>query len=283
MSTLRATIRDLGGMAATHELNAAGFGRERLRLATRHEEIRRIRQGWYIDPDTPQPIADCLRVGGRATCVTAAEHLGLWLPQHPFDVHVAVRRNACQLRDPRDYRRRMPIQRAAVVHWTDVDAGGSRTMVGLQHALREIVLCRGAETGFVVAESAFAARKLTREGWDRVCDSVPIGLAAAVRRAGAGSGSVTESIFMFRSLRFRVRVRRQVVIGSDRVDFVLGDRLVVEIDSKEFHERERDYARDARLGARGYRVLRFTYRQVMFDWPAVEAAVSAAIARGDTT
>lgn len=88
-------------------------------------------------------------------------------------------------------------------------------------------------------------------------------------------------MYLFRSTAFGVRVRQKVQIGPDRVDFVLGDRLIVELDSREFHEKERDYARDARLVARGYRVLRFSYRQVMFEWPTVLAAVSAAIGRGD--
>jgi very-short-patch-repair endonuclease len=175
----------------------------------------------------------------------------------------------------------MPAESAAIVHWTDVDAGGTRLRVGIERVLRDIALCQGAETAFVVAESAFASSLLTRMAWNRVCDGLPTAIAAALRRATVGSGSVTESIFVFRTSAFGVRIRRQVTIGRDRVDFVLGDRLVVEVDSKEFHERERDYARDARLGARGYRVLRFTYRQVMYDWPAVEAALLAAIARGD--
>ena len=81
--------------------------------------------------------------------------------------------------------------------------------------------------------------------------------------------------------RLGIRVRQQVQIGPDRVDVVIGDRLVIELDSREFHEREKDYARDARLGARGYRVLRFTYHQVMNDWPSVERAVLAARARSD--
>lgn len=281
MSSLRETIRRHGGVAATHELRAAGFTRERLRLATREREIRRIRQGWYIDPDTPEAIADCLRVGGRATCVTAAEQLGLWLPVRPSTVRAAVRRNACQLRDPGDYRQRFPDHSTAVVHWTDIDRNGPRMFVEIEALLREIALCQGAETAFVVAEAAFAKSLLTRAAWERVCDALPVALAAAIRRADAGSGSVTESVFMHRAPVFGVRVRRQVTIGPDRVDFLLGDRLIIEIDSKEFHERERDYARDARLGARGYRVLRFTYRQVMHDWPAVEAAILAAIARGD--
>ena len=115
----------------------------------------------------------------------------------------------------------------------------------------------------------------------RIGVGAPAALVVALSRAGGLSGSVTEAVFAFRSHIFGVRIRQQVEVGPDRVDFVLGDRLIVELDSKEFHDKHRDYARDARLIARGYRVMRFDYRQVMFDWPAVEAALAAAIARGD--
>ena len=279
-TNLQSRVRDLGGLAATHELHAAGFGRETLRLATRSGEIRRIRKGWYVLPDTPAAIADCARVGGRATCVTAAEHAGLWLLVHPAEVHVAVHPHACQLRDPRDYRRR-DAKSGAVVHWTDADPAGERLIVPVADAIRELATCQGAEAAFVALESALAAGLLSRSEVARVCAGLPTAVALALSRAEGRSGSITEATFLFRSRAFGVRVRQQVQIGPDRVDSVLGDRLIVELDSREFHEKERDYARDARLVARGYRVLRFSYRQVMFDWPSVEAAILAAIARGD--
>ena len=84
MSRLLAHIRRRGGAAATHELHRIGATREQLRLAVRAGEIRRIRQGWYIDPDTPERVADALRVGGRATCATAAELHQLWV-REPAD------------------------------------------------------------------------------------------------------------------------------------------------------------------------------------------------------
>lgn len=282
MTRMQRLIRDLGGLAATHELHAAGFGRETLRLATRSGEIRRIRKGWYIHPDAPDAIANAARVGGRATCATAVDQAGLWLREPPSEVHVAVRRNACQLRDPRDYRRRDP-HAGAIVHWTDRSDAGSRLSVALPEAIRQLADCVGVEAAFVATESALAMRQVSRDALDDAFSSLPSASVVVLSRAGGLSGSITEAVFVFRGRRFGVRIRQQVEIGPDRVDVVLGDRLVVELDSKEFHERERDYARDARLSARGYRVLRFSYRQVMFDWAAVEVAVQAAIARGDTT
>lgn len=280
MTRLQRRILELGGLAATHELHASGFGRETLRLATRAGEIRRIRKGWYILPDTASAIADCVRVGGRATCATAIEHEGLWLVDHPSEVHVAVAPHACQLRDPRDYRRR-DAHAGAVVHWTDADRAGKRLCVPITAAIRDAVGCLGLEAAFLALESALARGAVTRSDVSAIVAGLPASARIALARARGMSGSITEAAFLFRGQVFGQRIRQQVQIGQDRVDFLIGDRLVVELDSKEFHDKARDYARDARLVARGYRVLRFDYRQVMHDWPTVVAAISSAIARGD--
>src|SRR6187431_2431682 len=155
MSRLQARIRELGGAAATHELYAIGFTREQLRVAVRRHEIRRVRQGWYIDPDTPEAVADALRVGGRATCATAVELHGLWVRELSPSVHVAVSPNACQLRDPGDYRRRLG-DAEAFVHWSDDGNGGSRLAVSIPHALIDLARCQGLEAAFVAAECALA-------------------------------------------------------------------------------------------------------------------------------
>jgi len=73
--------------------------------------------------------------------------------------------------------------------------------------------------------------------------------------------------------------------GVGRVDFVIGDGLVIEADSVEFHTDpasfENDRRRDALLTAQGFRVLRFSYRQIRERPAEVWAAIEAALMRGD--
>lgn len=83
-----------------------------------------------------------------------------------------------------------------------------------------------------------------------------------------------------------IEPRLQVRIpGVGRVDLLIGTRLVVEVDGRAYHsdpqDFERDRTRDARLSIRGYRVLRFSYQQVMSRWGEVKGAILAALARGD--
>jgi very-short-patch-repair endonuclease len=59
-------------------------------------------------------------------------------------------------------------------------------------------------------------------------------------------------------------------VGPYEVDFLWrAERLVVETDGRASHATraafERDRARDARLTVAGYRVVRFTYRQVIHE------------------
>ncbi|WP_446429662.1 endonuclease domain-containing protein [Leucobacter sp. 1207-22] len=100
-------------------------------------------------------------------------------------------------------------------------------------------------------------------------------LAATSEFADSG----LETFFRLRMQWLRVPLRSQTWLHGRRVDFLLGDRLVVQIDggSHVGAQRDADNAHDAVLAASGYTVLRFGYAQVIHEWPAVQDAVMRAI------
>ena len=68
------------------------------------------------------------------------------------------------------------------------------------------------------------------------------------------------------------------------VDVLIGDRLVLELDSREHHlgkQYHEDRRRDLELTAQGFLVLRITYERVMFDWDSIERVILAVVRRGD--
>jgi very-short-patch-repair endonuclease/predicted transcriptional regulator of viral defense system len=73
-----------------------------------------------------------------------------------------------------------------------------------------------------------------------------------------------------------------IVEGSEVDFFWRAERLIVETDGHETHGTraafERDRAKDARLTALGYRVVRFTYRQLVYERPLVVATLRALLA-----
>lgn len=283
MSTLQNQIRALGEVAATHELYALGFGRERLRRALAAGEIIRVRKGWYATAALHPELRQAACVGGRLASVSAARRHGLWVPSGSTKLHVQVQPQACQLRTRSDFRRRLATNthRGVEVLWEPFEPGPSRVLVPATSCLRQVIKGESAEFGFILAESARFAGLLSRFEWEELRLTLPSRVMASTANVGQSSESGSESAFRFRMLKHGFAMRQQVWIGEDRVDFVIGESLVVEIDSRAHHDPVADCARDARLSIRGYRVLRFYYDHVFGQWDLVEAAVLAAVSRGD--
>lgn len=168
------------------------------------------------------------------------------------------------------------------VHWVNVR---SRGVQAIPEAIALAYRCRGAETAFVLLESALH-RKLVTRGERALIDSlVPDAFRRWSRLASAESESGTESLMKLLLISHRIPFRQQVGFpGIGRVDFLLGSDLVVEVDGREHHaDFTRDRRRDTLLSARGVRSLRFAYSQVVHHREEVEDAIMGAVVRGDVT
>ncbi|WP_291044028.1 DUF559 domain-containing protein [Herbiconiux sp.] len=99
---------------------------------------------------------------------------------------------------------------------------------------------------------------------------------------GAASGLETKARLGLH--RYNIPYRSQVQIpGAGRVDILIGDRLVLEVDGREWHSGAaaygRDRARDLALIECGCLVLRLSYDQVMGEWPRVIAVIRRLVGR----
>ena len=173
-----------------------------------------------------------------------------------------------------------------MVHWTDGRAGGNRFSVSVRECLRQMCHCQRPETVVATVDSALRKGLITRPEWLSDISGLPGRLPSLLESVDALSESIIESLTRYRLCRVGLRVRIQVRIrGVGRVDILIGDRLVIELDGWEFHSNfeqfEEDRRRDAVLSALGYRVLRFSYVQVMHRRSEVMAAILASVARGD--
>lgn len=279
-----AEIARRGGAAKTCELLAAGATPAALRWALGVGRIRRPRKGWYVLPGTPRPALESVRVGGRATCVTALRSYGVWVTPEPGLPHVAVHRAATRLRSRVRRDKRQSLTRDAVVHWRETPTprqASARLTEPVLVALRDAVACLSPDDLFASAESVLALRLVTMDAWCRWLETLRPAQRSVLSSAGTLSASGLESIFCRRIRNVVGTVRQQVWCGADRVDVVIGDRLVVELDGHRFHDRRADYRRNARLIAAGFYILRFDYDQVLHEWDTVEAAVLVSLRRGD--
>jgi very-short-patch-repair endonuclease len=284
MTDIPAEIARLGGAAKAIELLHAGATRASIRRTLRAGLITRPRKGWYVLPTTPLAVRGAIRVGGRATCVTALREHNVWVTDIHQLVHVAVHRSASQLRSVAHAGVRQATVPDAVVHWRDTPkprlAVGSRLVEPVLTALMDARDCLSSEDLFASAESVRRLGLTTSEDWNHLLQRMPRAVRRVLATAGTKSDSGLESLAAFRLRRRRLRVRQQVQIGMDRVDILIGTRLVVELDGGAFHNRYADYRRDTRLVAAGYIVLRFDYDQVLYEWGSIVRAIDAVVARG---
>jgi very-short-patch-repair endonuclease len=144
-------------------------------------------------------------------------------------------------------------------------------------AIARVIRCATFEGAVVAVDSAMNRRLVTEHDARLICSSTARGRAIA-RALDPASESGIETLARLRLRRCQVRVRTQVIIdGVGRVDLLVGDRLIVELDGRAWHDRpgdfEADRRRDRALVALGFLVLRASYWQVMGEWPVIEAQI----------
>ena len=285
MAPIAASTLSRGGLAATFELYEGGFTRNDIRRAVSRGALLRVRQGWYAPPGIQPELIQAARVGGRLTCLSGIRSHGLWT--YPTtSLHVAVTEHACRLRQPTDMRKRLDRSAAVRTHWRQDEPSGSRLLLDPVECLSDLLRCQHPEVAISAADSALHQGVVALPQWLGLLAQLPKALVRLLPAPDARSESGIESLTRIRLAKYRLPIRSQVNIpGVGRVDFLIGERLVVEVDGAEYHtdpvQFEADRRRDAVLSRLNYRVLRFSYRQVMFRWHEVEAAVLAAVIRGD--
>ena len=277
----------------TADLLARGKSEREIRRAVAQGRLLLVRRGVLATPETPVPLLRAARVGGVATSTTGAAALGLWTPPDPPEaradgerLHVAFRRTTTRFHHADDGARPLVRTPSIVLHRTapdEVDAaaasGIAPVLTVLEHAFRSLP----PEHALAILDSALHHRFLRTADLPALAARVPARLRPVVTAADgrADSGIETITRHLLRLLGLRVEVH-PVLPGIGEVDLLVEGRLVVELDGREFHDDEeafhRDRRRDLVAATTRYRSLRFTWWQVLFAWPSVEAAVLAALA-----
>ena len=278
----------LGSFATRAELTAAGVSATALKRQIADGAVLRIRRGWFALPSVPTDVIRAIRVGGSLGCVSGATLHGTWKPAD-IRLHTMVRNDARAIMDPESGVATSPagMSDKVVVHWTArISAQDSRGLMPIVDCLVQTIACQPADIAFAVVESALNRQLVSRMQWDELWRRCPASSRYMLKMARADAGSGNESIFRFRMSGLGVAMQSQIwVSGVGYVDFLIGDRLIVEIDSEKHHggreARLRDIQRDATAAALGAVTLRFDQSQILYDWDYVEATVLAVIERGD--
>ncbi|MGM7699703.1 endonuclease domain-containing protein [Microbacterium sp. A84] len=167
------------------------------------------------------------------------------------------------------------------MHWDD---GAARLgqLPPVRNALLQIAVCMGEESFFVALESALRHSSLPPDGLRWLGERLPEELLWLLAFAHSDADSGLESLVRLRLHHLGISVQTQISIeGVGEVDMVIGNRLIIEADGRENHEREakrhKDLVRDAKAAALGYETLRFDYAMIVHDWEIVKAAIIAKV------
>lgn len=277
-----------GGVLPALAFREAGLPESSLAVAVRHGHLIRVRRGWYATADAPRDVVRAVRVGGTLTAASVCRLHDLWLLDDAL-LHVRVPATASRLRSPDEAG--VPLNReahAVCVHYRPARPADGRVGLpardGLASGIAEMFRCAGTVPAMVALESALNRRLLTVQAVELIRELTPGWAGRALDLATPDSDSGLETIARLLLHRLRVRVRTQVSIpGVRRVDLLVGDRLVLELDGRAFHsgeDFERDRAQDLELALRGYLVVRLSYRMVTSDWDRTHRAVAELVRRG---
>lgn len=261
-----------GGVVRTSALRRLGWGERALSAAVAAGVLIRPRRGWLALPSADPQLIGAARAGVVLSCVTQARRLGLWVLRADA-AHVAASAHSGGVRVG---------QPATVVHWAQplVPRAPDALVDPVENVLAVAASCLPFEEALAVWDSALdrglvqlpALRRLPFRGRAREV------LAQATPFAGSG----LESFIPPRLAWLRVPIVPQAWIAGHRVDFLIGDRLVLQIDGGTHvgRQREQDIAHDAELMLLGYHVIRVGYGQVVDRWHTVQDTVARAVAQG---
>jgi len=142
--------------------------------------------------------------------------------------------------------------------------------------------CLGTESLIVVLDSMLNKQMIEMADARAIVSASRYAHLNLTERCDATSESGTETIIRLRLRARGIRLRTQVDIpGVGRVDILVGDRLIIEADSREHHlpKYQSDRTRDRVATALGFLAIRLTYEDVVHRWDVAEADILSVIRR----
>lgn len=206
------------------------------------------------------------------SCVTQAKRRGLWVLPHEPGMHVAAPSHAG----------RITMKPAKRVHWQHpvIARAPGQLEDPIENVLAIVSICQPRETALAIWESALRQKLVDPLVLGRL--DLPDAARELLSAAAPFSDSGLETFVVPRLKWTGIRIVPQVWIADHRVDFLIGDRLVFQIDGGHHvgPQRTSDISHDAQLMLMGFHVIRVGYSQVVNDWPGVQDVIMRAIAQG---
>lgn len=267
---VRDEVRRMGGAALVAELRERGHSLHAIRMAAEREQLIRPRRGWVADHLLDSELLFAVKHGVLLSCVTLARRAGLWVPEAPIRPHVAARSPSAH------------VSVGARVHWSIpiVPRPPGALLDPLPNMLHHVARCLPREESLTIWESALNKGLTTIEHLSQF--PFPTSTRHLLADCTPFADSGLETLFRTRLRWLRVPIKAQSWVHGHRVDLLIGDGLIVQIDGRQHAGAQKvsDHRHDIAVQAAGYHTIRVGYAQVVHDWPSVQEAIQNAVANG---
>lgn len=251
------------------DLQARGLDTRAITAGVRAGTLIRLRRGRYVTHEVSNHIAEAVRIGGRLGCVTLLHMIGVFVLEKP-NLHVQV--------SPRLSRSRHRRSAAATMHWRSCREVGTAHAVSVWDAVRESIRCQQPRAAIATIDSVLHHRLLTHQQIVAIFRSLPSRYHALLPLVDASAESGPETFIRLLLRTLGLPFETQVTLRDvGRVDFIVDGWLIIECDSREFHEgwdkQVQDRARDLAAAQLGYVTIRPIAADIFEHPDQVQAAI----------
>jgi very-short-patch-repair endonuclease len=282
------------GVVRTKLLIDLGLSNGDIRRLARAGQLVQVRQGWWATPNANANVMAAVKARGVLTGPAALELRGAWVPKAcGIAVRLTERRmvdRRVKVNDHVSANRVWAPEGCASLHVLEGDLVErcTNSCDDVSTALLVTMRDLGRDVAVVLADSVVERKLLTSAEVEAIANKAGARGEAVLELHDPSAGSGIESLFRLWLRRHRIAFQTQRWIeGVGRVDFLIGERLIVEVDGRQFHDTddqcERDRARDREAVARGYLVIRLTYNDVVERLDAAGEQILRVIRRNDHT
>lgn len=262
------------------DLCAIGMTSRQITRAVRTGDLLRVRRDRYMLA-AHGDLDRAVRVGGRLACVSLLAPLGVFVADASV-LHIHLDHSMSRLRAPEGsgpLRSRDGIR----LHWWRLAGPAILGSVGIADALAQAVRCQTPRFSVATVDSILHLSLLGHDEVRDVFDHLPRRYRPILRMVDASAESGPESLMRLILRQLGLRYRTQVHIpGVGRVDFVVEGWLIIECDSKGYHEgwakQKVDRERDLAAAALGYTSLRPLAEHLLYRREVVVEAVRGLVA-----
>lgn len=277
------------GVSNARALALAGISRRRLDQLLRQNELVRLRPGWFATLDADAWVVAAVKSGGHLSGLHRLKllHKDIWLPsQAQMHLHV----NTTLPPAPAASGRLVITHTHPRYNRTVLQHGVVPPVTALRHGLNDVSI---PETVAVVDSLLRHATLRPGNGTRRQLHISTVDVMAELRRTPRGRAvlalidaqaeSGLESIARTLLTLAGHQVESQVLLDNrQRIDLVVDGVLAIELNGgthRDAEQFQRDHAKDIAIEHAGYVNARYTYHQILHQWPEVYRDILSRLAR----